>query len=276
MGDSGVEEGIEDGRRRDDRKDRDREERSSVERNGKIEASPKPPPVQFPAQPTNVKVVGGDSEATVSWHYPAEMNNMTFLISTQPATQTYRTCQTHILIKNLVNGKRYVFIVTAANAIGLFNASKPSNKVKIEAIHCYGVQPGRKKKQKQPKVKKESQKKKKPQRKRRKNQKRYGLKCNQNQRQAKEKNKQYWKQLCRRRRDSRRQARYERRHKQVLRMVQQYKGVLKFTRYDRRQNADKRSLLDTLLSNVTKKDKDGFPWISPETIQLLKDMNLTK
>ena len=101
---------------------------SAVKALSSHETDPRPP-----GKPTDVTATAGDAQATVTWRPPTDPGTSAVTGYTVTATPGGRTCQTAgaltCTVLGLTNGTRYVFDVTASNAVGAGLASAPSSAV---------------------------------------------------------------------------------------------------------------------------------------------------
>ncbi len=93
--------------------------------------------------PTNVVAAGGNGEATVSFHAPADNGGSavtSYAVTASPGGHTATGSGSPITVTGLQNGTAYTFTVTATNAAGTSDASAPS--VSVTPAESPGVPTG--------------------------------------------------------------------------------------------------------------------------------------
>jgi hypothetical protein len=90
-------------------------------------------PPTVPGAPTNVTATAGDTTASVSWTAPVSNGGSpitSYTVTANPSDGTVTpTGATSASVTGLTDGTTYTFTVIAKNAVGLSNASAPSNQV---------------------------------------------------------------------------------------------------------------------------------------------------
>ncbi|WML41498.1 choice-of-anchor L domain-containing protein [Neobacillus sp. OS1-2] len=89
-----------------------------------------------PGAPTNVTVVAGNGQATVSFTAPANGGSdiTGYTVTAHPGGATSTGTSSPVTVPGLTNGTSYTFTVTATNAIGTSEASAPSAPIIPEDI----------------------------------------------------------------------------------------------------------------------------------------------
>lgn len=111
--------------------------------------------VRPPAVPTEVRAVGGEASATVSWRAPDDNGGSPitgYELTSAPGGFTAQTeGATSAVVTGLSNGARYTFTVSATNMAGTGGPSDPSNGIRpgvdvfprwlfqLEAVYLVGL-----------------------------------------------------------------------------------------------------------------------------------------
>ncbi|MCK2218169.1 fibronectin type III domain-containing protein [Actinomadura sp. ATCC 31491] len=85
-----------------------------------------------PSPPLGVSATPGDRSARITWRAPATDGGSTitrYAVTASPGGAVVTTAGTEATVTGLANGTAYTFTVTAANAVGVSDASAPSDPV---------------------------------------------------------------------------------------------------------------------------------------------------